>query len=89
MPAQLGFLLFSTSCNCSTVALAGKVVKLLGIPSGNSLPSAGMNILVGVLSRASISTSASGSSVCGSPSVVCITSGWAALRSGSIGLSGS
>ncbi len=89
MPAQVGFLLFKASCNCPTDGLGGKETMGSGKPSGNSLPSAGMNILVGVLSRASISTSASGSSVCGSPSVVCITSGWAALRSGSIGLSGS
>ncbi len=84
MPAQVGFLLFKASCNCSTDGLGVKETMASGKPSGNSLPSAGMYILVGVLSRASISTSASGSSVCGSSSVVCITSG-----SGSIVLSGS
>ena len=66
MPAQVGFLLFSTSCSCSTLGLGGKEAMGSGKPSGSSLPSAGMYILVGVLSRASISTSASGSLVCGS-----------------------
>jgi len=51
MPAQVGFLVFKAACNCSTDGLGGKETMGSGKPSGNSLPSAGMYILVGVLSQ--------------------------------------
>jgi hypothetical protein len=51
MPAQVGFLLFKAFCNYSTLGFGGKEAMGSGKPSGNSLPSAGMYILVGVLSR--------------------------------------
>ena len=51
MTAQVGFLLFSTSCSCSTLGLGGKETMGSGKPSGRYLHSAGMYILVGVLSR--------------------------------------